>query len=105
MNSPGIMFWCGISKEKLIGPYEVEDGTVTKESYRQLLIRKMFPRPASLRSDLVFQKDGSRLTNLSEYEGTMIRSTTFIGLTGKAQLTGRSFSGLNALRLLLLGTH
>ena len=57
--SPGIIFWCGISKEKTIGPYEVEDRTVTGESYRQLLIRKVFPRLASLRSDFVFQQDGA----------------------------------------------
>ena len=55
LNSPGTMTWRFISKEKIIGPYEVEDGTVTGESYRQLLIRKVFARIASLRSDFVFQ--------------------------------------------------
>ena len=55
VNSACIMFWCGISKEKIIGPYEVEDGAVTGESYRQLLIRKKFPHLASRCADFVFQ--------------------------------------------------
>ena len=53
------MFWCGISKEKIIGLYEVEDGTVTGESYLQLLIRKVFPCLASMHSDYVFQQDNA----------------------------------------------
>ena len=49
VNSPGIVFWCGISNGRIIAPYEVEDGTVTGESYLQLLIRKVFSCLASLR--------------------------------------------------------
>ena len=32
VNSPGVMAWCSISREKVIGPYWIENGTVTGES-------------------------------------------------------------------------
>ena len=69
VRSPGIMFWCGVSKERIIGPYEIKDGNVTGESYRNLLIRKVFPRLASLRTDFVFQQDGA-----SPHRATRVRA-------------------------------
>ena len=59
VHSQSVMFWCGISKEKIIGPYEIESTTVTGESYRNLLIRKVFPALTTLQNDFVFQQDGA----------------------------------------------
>ena len=88
VNSPGIIFWCGISKEKIIGPYEVEDGTVTGESYRQLLIRKVFPRLASLRSDFVFQQDGASSHQAIRLSAYLDRKCNNHWIGRQAQLAG-----------------
>ena len=49
----------GISKQKITGPFEIEDATVTGDTYRNLLIRKVFPRLKSSRLD--FSKLGASL--------------------------------------------
>ena len=59
MSLVNVIQLVSVSKEKTIGPYEVEDGTVKGESDRRLVIRKVFPHLAPLRSDFVFQQDGA----------------------------------------------
>ena len=46
-----VLDFCRISEKKIIDPYKVEGGTVTGGFHRQLLIRKVLPHLASLRSD------------------------------------------------------
>ena len=57
--SSGVMAWCGITKEKVIGPYWVEGGTVTGDSYKFMLSRKVFPALRRLEREYVFQQDGA----------------------------------------------
>ena len=49
LNSPSIMGWCAIAKEKVIGQYFFEDENVNGENYRNLLTHYAFPRFLSLR--------------------------------------------------------
>lgn len=37
----GTIFWCGIPKDRIMEPFEVDDGNVTGNTYRDLLIRKV----------------------------------------------------------------
>ena len=69
------MFWCGLSKTKVIGPYEIENATVTGESYRNLLINRVFPRLASLREDYIFQQDGAAPQKASRVRAYLNRKT------------------------------
>ena len=57
--SPSTMLWCGISKEKDIGPYFFQDQNVNGENYRKMLIEYAFPRLASIRTDFIFHSDGA----------------------------------------------
>ena len=59
MNSPSVMVWCAIGKEKVIGPYFFENENVNGENYRNMLINYAFPRFASLRRDYIFHQDGA----------------------------------------------
>ena len=54
LNSPCVMVWCTIAKEKVIEPYFFENENVNGEIYRNMLIRYAFPRFASLRGDYIF---------------------------------------------------
>lgn len=58
-HSPSVMAWCAIAKTKVIGPYFFENGNVTGESYRNMLIHYAFPRFASLPDDYIFHQDGA----------------------------------------------
>ena len=53
------MVLCGISKEKVIGPYFFQDQNVNGEDYRSMLIQYAFPRIASIRADYIFHQDGA----------------------------------------------
>ena len=53
--------WCGISKYKIIGPFEIEDSNAIGDSCQNFLIRKVFLRLQLLLSDFVFQQDGLAL--------------------------------------------
>ena len=92
VHSPGVMFWCGLSKTKVIGPYEIENATVTGESYRNLLIRKVFPRLASLREDYIFQQDGAAPHRASRVRAYLNRKTNenWIGRQGPVDWPARS---------------
>lgn len=59
LNSPSVMVWCAISKHRVIGPYFFDEGSVTGEIYRNMLISYAFPRSQNLRSDYIFQHDGA----------------------------------------------
>lgn len=41
-----------------MGPFQIGNDNVSGDTYRNLLIRKMFPRFKSSGSDYVFQRDG-----------------------------------------------
>ena len=70
MNSTVIMLWCCISKDRIIRPFEIENGNVTGDTYRNMLIRKVLPRLQTQRLDFVFQQDGAqphRATRMRAY--------------------------------------
>lgn len=58
-NSPGVMVWCAISKEKIIGPLFFDKGSFTGAIYRYMLIRYAFPRFSELREDYIFMQHGA----------------------------------------------
>ena len=66
VNSTGIMFWCGISKDRIIGPFEIENGNVTGDTYRNLLIRKVCLTPSNTTLGFVFSKKVLHHTELLE---------------------------------------
>ena len=55
-NQQGIMVWCGISSNGLIGPYIFND-TVSGSSYKEMLIEYVWPRIK--RNAFYFQHDGA----------------------------------------------
>ena len=42
-QGPGVMVWCDILHDKIIGPFFLEEGTITGIWYQQLLQRKVLP--------------------------------------------------------------
>ena len=92
VNSTGIMFWCGISKDRIIGPFEIESGNVTGDTYRNLLIRKVFPRLQTQRSDFVFQQDGAPPHRAKRVRAYLNRkcSNYWIGRQGPVDWPARS---------------
>ena len=58
----------GLSKTMVIEPFEIENGAGTRESYKNLLTRKLFPHLASLREDYIVQQNGAASFELPEYE-------------------------------------
>ena len=58
-HSPSIMVWCGIAKEKIIGPYFSQDQNVKGDNYWDMLIQYAFLRLASIRADYIFHQDGA----------------------------------------------
>ena len=54
--SSGVMEWCGITKEKVIGSYLKEGGTGTADLYKYMLSRKVFPASTRLEQEYVFQQ-------------------------------------------------
>lgn len=59
LNSPSVMVWCAISKQRVIGPFFFENENVTGESYRNMLINYAFPRFERNLSDYIFMQDGA----------------------------------------------
>ena len=59
IESPNVMVWCAVTREKVIGPYFFEGGNVDGEKYRNMLIHYVFPRFATMRQDYIFQQDGA----------------------------------------------
>lgn len=59
LHSPSVMVWCAISKDRVIGPYFFENGTVTGELYKNMLSQYAFPRFSRLRPDYIFMQDGA----------------------------------------------
>ena len=59
VNGPDIMFQCGFSNDKIIWPFQIEDGNIIGDTYRNQLIRKAFPHLQSPCSGFVFQQDGA----------------------------------------------
>jgi len=61
-QGPGVMVWCGILHDKIIGPFFIEEGTITGIRYQQLLQHKILPaiqnRPDF--NKLYFQQDGAQ---------------------------------------------
>ena len=58
-NSTGIIFRCVISTDKIKRSCKIEDGKVTGDTYRNLVIRKVFPRLQLLSSDFDFRKNST----------------------------------------------
>lgn len=59
-QGPGVMVWCGILDDEIIGPFCIDEGTVTGVRYQQLLQHKVLPAIQN-RPDfhqLYFQQDG-----------------------------------------------
>ena len=59
MQSPNVMVWCAVTREKVISPYFFEDGNVDGEKYRNMLIDYAFPRFATWKQDYIFREDGA----------------------------------------------
>ena len=59
LNSPSVIFWCAISKKRVIGPFFFENENVTGESYRKMLVYYAFPRFERNFSDYIFMQDGA----------------------------------------------
>jgi len=61
-QGPGLMVWCGIFDDRIIGPFFIEDGTVTGERYLRLLQEQLWPVVADhpQLDQLFFQHDGAQ---------------------------------------------
>ena len=59
MNSPSVMVWCAVAKEKVTGTYFFEDENVNGEKYRNMLIHYAFTSFASLKGDYIFHQYGA----------------------------------------------
>ena len=98
------MFLCGISKERIIGLYEVESTTFTRESYRNLLIRIVFLHLAALQTNFAFQPNGAsphRAGRVREYLNRNCNNY-WIGRQGPVDWPARS-SDLTTFDFFLLG--
>ena len=69
-------------------PFEVEDCNVTVDTYRNLIVRKMFRLFQSSRSDSAFQQDRYALHKCTGYRVYLSRSANITGLAGKDRLIG-----------------
>ena len=92
MNSPGIMAWCAMSEDRIIGPYFFENGNVTGASYRNMLNDYAFPRFQNLRNDYIFQQDGApaHTFNLVKAYLDTMRPNCWIGKRGPTPWPARS---------------
>ena len=61
-QGPGAMVWRGILDDRIIGPFFIEDGTITGQRYLKLLEEEMWPAIANHPrvSQLFFQQDGAQ---------------------------------------------
>ena len=58
-QGPGVMVWCGILDNTLIGPYFFNNGTVSSERYLKMLETYLWPAVCD-RQDIFFQQDGAQ---------------------------------------------
>lgn len=58
-QGPGVMVWCGILDNTIIGPYFFDEGTVNGERYLRMLENYLWPA-VSDRQDIFFQQDGAQ---------------------------------------------
>ena len=105
LNSPSVMVWCAIAKEKVIGPYFFEDENVNGENYRNMLIHYASTRFASLKGENILHQDGA-LPHYSNRVRTYLnnkRSSNWIGRGDPVEWPLRS-SDLTPCDF-FLGTH
>ena len=57
LNSPSVMVWCAISKQRVIGPFLFENENVTGESCRNMLVYYTFTRLERNLSDYIFMQN------------------------------------------------
>lgn len=58
-QGPGVMVWCGILDNTIIGPYFFDKGTVNGEQYLRMLETYLWPAVCG-RQDIFFQQDGAQ---------------------------------------------
>ena len=86
------MVWCGISEEKVIGPYFFQDQHVNGENYRNILIQCAFPRLASIRANYMFHQDRALAHYSSRVREYLDNKRPEIGLEGRASRVATWFT-------------
>ena len=58
-DSPKVNVWCGLMKNRIIGPFFFHEKSITGPVYQDMLEQFVYPQVADLQPQVIFQQDGA----------------------------------------------
>ena len=90
MNSPKVNVWCAMSNKQTIGPYFIEDETINRQNYLQILKNYFYPimQRQRFNNTMIFQRFGVPPTFPKRFVHGYIKNLMEGGLVEVIQFLG-----------------